>query len=89
MKKMTPEQNEFSLKSLTFPDKFSLYDVLLTSKLLKKEMYPWGSSNRVYVPKPGVKDKMRPINIPPFLDRVVQKAICMVLESIYEPYFEK
>lgn len=32
---------------------------------------------------------MRPITIPPFIDRVVQKSICMVLKSIYEPYFEK
>jgi retron-type reverse transcriptase len=23
------------------------------------------------------------------MDRIVQKAICMILKSIYEPYFEK
>jgi retron-type reverse transcriptase len=86
---MTTEQQELYLRSLRFPDKFSLYDVLLTSQLIKKGLFPWGSSNRVYVPKPGVKDKMRPITIPPFLDRVVQKSICMILESINEPYFEK
>lgn len=84
----TQKQLEIYYKSLQFPDRFSLRDVFLVSELLKKGLYPWGSSSRVYVPKPGVKDKMRPITIPPFLDRVVQKAISMVLEAIYEPYFE-
>jgi len=35
-----------------------------------------------------VKDKQRPITIPPFMDRIVQKIITLVLEAIYEPYFE-
>lgn len=86
---MTEEQRKLYFKSQSFPDKFSLSDVILTSKLLQKGIYPWGSSLRVYVPKPGVKDKMRPITIPPFMDRIVQKAITLILEAIYEPYFEK
>jgi len=84
----TDEQKTLYFKSNTFPDKFSLEDVLLTSRLLSKGLYPWGSSRRIYVPKPGSKDKMRPITIPPFIDRVVQKAICLILEAIYEPSFE-
>lgn len=32
---------------------------------------------------------MRPITIPPFMDRIVQKAIDMVMQAIYEPWFEK
>lgn len=82
------EQKALYYKTNTFPDKFSLEDILLTSKLLGKGLYPWGSSRRIYVPKPGAKDKMRPITIPPFMDRVVQKAICLILEAIYEPSFE-
>jgi len=31
----------------------------------------------------------RPITIPPFIDRMVQEAIRMVLEAIYEPWFER
>lgn len=85
---MSEEQKTLYFNSITFPDKFSLDDVLTTSSLLKKGMYPWGISKRVYVPKPGVLDKLRPITIPPFMDRVVQKAICMVLEAIYEPEFD-
>jgi retron-type reverse transcriptase len=88
LEQMTDEQRILYVKSKIFPDQFSLEDILLTSKLLHKGLYPWGSSSRVYFPKPGVKDKKRPITIPPFLDRVVQKAICMVLEAIYEPEFE-
>lgn len=88
IKTMTPEQRELYYNSLEFPDKFSMADILLTSKLIKKGIYPWGSSTRIYVPKPGVKDKQRPITIPPFMDRIVQKAITLVLEAIYEPYFE-
>lgn len=82
------KQRKIYYKSLCFPDRFSLRDVFIVSELIRKGLYPWGSSLRVYVPKPGVPDKMRPITIPPFLDRVVQKAISMVLEAIYEPYFE-
>jgi len=85
---MTPDQHELYVNSLSFPDKFSLSDILLASRLLQKGAYPWGASKRIYVPKPGVKDKQRPITIPPFMDRIVQKAITLVLEAIYEPYFE-
>lgn len=88
LNRFNEKQREIYYRSLLFPDKFSLRDVHIVSELIKKGIYPWGSSLRVYVPKPGVPDKMRPITIPPFLDRVVQKAIAMVLEAIYEPYFE-
>lgn len=85
---MTQEQKELYFRSKIFPDKFSLRDVIKVSNLLKTGLYPWGSSLRIYFTKPGTKDKKRPITIPPFLDRIIQKAICMVLEAIYEPYFE-
>lgn len=86
---MTEEQKEIYLKSNIFPDGFSLKDVLLVSRLIRKGLYPWGSSSRVYFDKPGVAVLKNNITIPPFLDRVVQKAIELVLQSIYEPIFEK
>lgn len=89
IEKMTTEQKELYFRSLTFLDKFSLYDGIWTTELLKKGLYQCGSSKKLYFPKPRMKDKMRPIPIPLFLDKGVQKPICMVLESIYEPYFEK
>lgn len=85
----TEDQKQFYLKSFTLPDGINLYHFQLVSKLIRKGKYPWGSSLRVYINKPGQPDKLRPLTIPPFMDKVVQKAIAMVLEAIYEPRFEK
>jgi len=41
---------------------------------------------RVYIPKPG-SDKKRPLGIPCFEDKLVQKAVARVLEQIYEVDF--
>lgn len=89
VEKLNSEQRILYLKSFTFPDQISLFDFYLAAKLIKQGLYPWRSSNTVYFQKPGMKDKLKLITIPPFMDRVVQKAICLVLESIYEPFFEK
>ena len=81
-------QRRFISKTYGTPDGLSMQIFHEVSYLIKKGLYPWGSSRRVYVPKPG-QAKMRPITIPPFMDRIVQTAIKMVLETIYEPWFEK
>ena len=41
---------------------------------------------RVYIPK-GRGDELRPIGIPTFEDKVLQRAVAMVLESVYEQDF--
>ena len=41
---------------------------------------------RVHIPKPGSKET-RPIGIPTFEDKVLQRAVVMVLEPIYEQRF--
>lgn len=41
---------------------------------------------RVYIPK-GKGDETRPIGIPTFEDKVLQRAVVMVLESVYEQDF--
>lgn len=41
---------------------------------------------RVWIPKPGTDEK-RPLGIPTVRDRVVQAAVCMVLEPIFERGF--
>jgi len=41
---------------------------------------------RVYIPKPGSKET-RPIGVPTFEDKVLQRAVVMVLEPIYEQCF--
>jgi RNA-directed DNA polymerase len=43
---------------------------------------------RVYIPKPGKKEK-RPLGIPTIIDRVVQECIRMVIEPILEAQFFK
>ncbi|MBN3933286.1 group II intron reverse transcriptase/maturase [Streptomyces verrucosisporus] len=41
-------------------------------------------ARRVFIPKPGVKDERRPLSIPTVRDRVVQAAMKIVLEPVFE-----
>ena len=41
-------------------------------------------ARRVYIPKPGVRDERRPLSIPPVRDRIVQTAVKIVLEPVFE-----
>lgn len=83
------QQKSYINKTFYTPDGINKYTFLMTSKLLKKGLYPWGASKRIYFEKPGRPGSLRPITIPPFMDRVVQKAITITLEAIFEPWFEK
>lgn len=87
--RLDPLQKAWIKKTATCPDGISRETLFTTSYLLKHGKYPWGSSKRVYVDKPGKKGSLRPITIPPFMDKIIQEAIKIVLECIYEPYFEK
>lgn len=42
---------------------------------------------RVHIPKAGDPTKTRPIGIPTFEDKVLQRAVAMVLEAVYEQDF--
>ena len=42
---------------------------------------------RVEIPKPGKRKETRPIGIPTFEDKILQRAVTMVLEPIYEHEF--
>ena len=42
---------------------------------------------RVHIPKAGKGSQTRPIGIPTFEDKVLQKAVAMVLEAVYEQRF--
>lgn len=85
---LTPNQRNYYNKISQTPDGISREIFDLTIKLLRKEEYPWGASKRVYVEKPG-SEKLRPIIIPPFMDKIIQYAIKTILEAIYEPEFDK
>ena len=87
LKKMDPFQRKYLSRTTRAPDGLSLSVFTAASYLLKKGKYPWGASRRIYIPKPGRPDELRPITIPPFMDRVVQASILCTLEAIYEPWF--
>ena len=42
---------------------------------------------RVHIPKAGSRTETRPIGIPTFEDKVLQRAVVMILEAIYEQDF--
>ena len=54
-------------------------------KRLKEQRYRAPSVKRVWIPKEGGR---RPIGVPTLEDKVVQKAVSMLLEPIYEVDFE-
>jgi RNA-directed DNA polymerase len=69
------------------------YEVELEANLrgllerFKAGSYRAPSVRRVYIPKPGARDQKRPIGIPTLEDKVLQRAVLMVLESVYEQDF--
>src|SRR5207245_9858926 len=53
---------------------------------LKERAYRAQAVRRVYIPKPN--GKLRPLGIPKVRDRVVQAAVLLILEPIFEASFE-
>lgn len=54
----------------------------------KSGTYRAPSVRRVHIPK-GEGTKMRPIGVPTFEDKVLQRAVAMVMEAVYEQDFRK
>ena len=54
---------------------------------LKSGRYVAPPVRRVYIPKGSDPTKKRPIGVPTFEDKVLQRAVAMVLEAVYEQDF--
>ena len=67
-------------------DGISMKKLEAISRSLKDQSFQFKPVRRIYIPK--ANGKMRPLGIPSPMDKVVQEAMRMVLESIYEPTFK-
>lgn len=62
-------------------------EIAILLKEIKTGNYHPLPVRRTYIPKPG-SNKKRPLGIPTLRDRVMQKAVQMILDPIYEAKFE-
>ena len=67
-------------------DEMSIDRINKLIESIKDESYSPNPAKRIYIPKKN--GKMRPLGIPSFEDKLVQEAVRMVLEAIYEGHFE-
>ncbi|MFI6360074.1 reverse transcriptase domain-containing protein [Streptomyces sp. NPDC050743] len=51
---------------------------------LRQGRYRSSPARRVFIPKPGVRDERRPLSVPTVRDRIVQAAMKIVLEPVFE-----
>lgn len=68
-------------------DGFSENKIAKIIQSLKDETFEPTPVRRTYIAKRNGGNKLRPLGIPTFTDKLVQEALKMILESIYEPIF--
>lgn len=67
-------------------DGMSMEWITILISAMKDESYQPVPSRRTYIKKKN--GKMRPLGIPAYADKLVQEIVRMILEAIYEGYFE-
>src|SRR5215210_273658 len=67
-------------------DGMSLAKIEAITGALRHERYRWRPARRVYIEKPR-SNKLRPLGIPSWSDKLVQEVIRLILEAYYEPQF--
>jgi len=77
---MTPGTDKETLDGISL--KWAEGDVI---EAMKDRTFQFKPSERVYIPKKN--GKLRPLGIPSPRDKVIQEAIRMMIQSIYEPIF--
>jgi group II intron reverse transcriptase/maturase len=68
-------------------DHIDLPWILRIEKELQKGTYRFKTIRRTYIPKPGKLEK-RPLGIASPRDKIVQKALQLILEALFEPTFK-
>ena len=66
-------------------DGFSKTKIDRIIQMLSDETYTPHPARRTYIRK--ANGKMRPLGIPTFTDKLIQEALRMILEAVYEPVF--
>jgi group II intron reverse transcriptase/maturase len=82
-------RNQGAMTPSTTPetvDGMSLTKIERIIEALRSERYRWTPVRRTYIEKPH-SQKMRPLGIPSWSDKLLQEAIRLLLEAYYEPQF--
>lgn len=63
------------------------FNLLSLLERFKSGKYHAPAVKRVYIPKGNTSKELRPIGIPTLEDKILQRALCMILEPIFEQEF--
>jgi RNA-directed DNA polymerase len=61
--------------------------IVKLSQELKEGTYQPQPARRVFIPKKGKKQRLRPLGLPTSRDKIVQAGVALILEALFEPLF--